>query len=90
MNNKVWNVTIIGDYHYMTALAIYNEFESVEALTNIDLHELNDFITEKGKNLFSDPDEIAKAIQKATRLILSGSRFLNILSARNCFLTCKM
>ena len=42
----------------MTALAIYNEFESVEALTNIDLHELNDFITEKGKNLFSDPDEI--------------------------------
>ena len=49
----------------MTALAIYNEFESVEALTNIDLHELNDFITEKGKNLFSDPDEIAKAIQKA-------------------------
>ena len=74
----------------MTALAIYNEFESVEALTNIDLHELNDFITEKGKNLFSDPDEIAKAIQKATRLILSGSRFLNILSARNCFLACKM
>ena len=59
----------------MTALAIYNEFESVEALTNIDLHELNDFITEKGKNLFSDPDEIDKAIQKATRLILSGSRF---------------
>lgn len=74
----------------MTALAIYNEFESVEALTNIDLHELNDFITGKGKNLFSDPDEIAKTIQKATRLILSGSRFLNILSARNCFLTCKM
>ena len=28
----------------MTALAIYNEFESVEALTNIDLHELNDFM----------------------------------------------
>lgn len=50
-----------------TALAIYDEFESAEALANMDLHELTDFIIEKGKNRFSDPDAVAKAIQKAAR-----------------------
>lgn len=50
-----------------TALAIYDEFESAEALANMDLHELTDFIIKKGKNRFSDPDAVAKAIQKAAR-----------------------
>ena len=50
-----------------TALAVYNEFESAEALANMDLHELTDFIMEKGKNRFPDPDTVAKAIQKAAR-----------------------
>ena len=50
-----------------TALAIYDEFESTEALANMDLHELTDFIIKKGKNRFSDPDAVAKAIQKAAR-----------------------
>ena len=35
-----------------TALAIYDEFESAEALANMDLHELTDFIIKKGKNRF--------------------------------------
>ena len=50
-----------------TALAIYDEFESAEALANMDLHELTDFIIKKGKNRFSVPDAVAKAIQKAAR-----------------------
>lgn len=50
-----------------TALAIYDEFESAEALANMDLHELTDFIIKKGKNRFSDPNAVAKAIQKAAR-----------------------
>ena len=33
----------------------------------MDLHELTDFIMEKGKNRFPDPDAVAKAIQKAAR-----------------------
>ena len=47
--------------------AVYDEFESAEALANMDLHELTDFIMEKGKNRFPDPDAVAKAIQKAAR-----------------------
>ena len=50
-----------------TALAIYDEFESAEALANMDLHELTDIIINKGKNRFSNPDAVAKAIQKAAR-----------------------
>lgn len=50
-----------------TALAVYEEFASAEALANMDLHELTDFIIEKGKNRFQNPDAVAKAIQKAAR-----------------------
>ena len=50
-----------------TAFAVYQEIESAEALANMDLQELTDFIIEKGKNRFPDPDAVAKAIQKAAR-----------------------
>lgn len=50
-----------------TALAVYEEFDSAEALANMDLHELTEFIMEKGKNRFPDPDSVAKAIVKAAR-----------------------
>ena len=50
-----------------SALAVYNEFESAEALACMDLHELTEFIMKKGKNRFTNPDEVAKAIQKAAR-----------------------
>ena len=50
-----------------TALAVYDEFESAEALAYMDLQELTAFIIEKGKNRFPDPDAVAKAIQKAAR-----------------------
>lgn len=51
----------------VTALAIYEEFESVDELAYMDLQELTDFIKEKGKNRFPNPDAVAHAIQKAAR-----------------------
>ena len=58
---------VFSDTFSTTALAVYDEFESAEALAHMDLHELTDFIMEKGKNRFHDPDSVAKAIQKAAR-----------------------
>ena len=48
---------VFSDTFSTTALAVYDEFESAEALANMDLHELR----------FPDPDAVAKAIQKAAR-----------------------
>ncbi len=50
-----------------TALAVYEEFESADTLAYMDLHELTEFLRKKGKNHFSNPEEVAKAIQKAAR-----------------------
>ena len=50
-----------------TALAVYEEFESADTLAYMDLHELTEFLQKKGKNHFSNPEEVAKAIQKAAR-----------------------
>lgn len=50
-----------------TALAIYEEFDSADELAYMDLNELTDFIKEKGKNRFPNPEEISKAIQAAAR-----------------------
>ena len=58
---------VFSDTFSTTALAVYDEFESAEALADMDLHELTAFIMEKGKNCFPDPDSVAKAIQKAAR-----------------------
>ncbi len=58
---------VFSDTFSTTALAVYEEFDSAEALANMDLHELTEFIMEKGKNRFPDPDSVAKAIVKAAR-----------------------
>ncbi len=58
---------VFSDTFSTTALAVYDEFESAEALADMDLHELTDFIMEKGKNRFPNPNAVAKAIQKAAR-----------------------
>ncbi|MBQ2923603.1 MAG: IS110 family transposase [Tyzzerella sp.] len=58
---------VFSDTFSTTALAVYDEFESAEALADMDLHELTAFIIEKGKNRFPNPDAVAKAIQKAAR-----------------------
>ena len=58
---------VFSDTFSTTALAVYDEFESAEALAGMDLHDLTAFIMEKGKNRFPNPDAVAKAIQKAAR-----------------------
>lgn len=58
---------VFSDTFSTTALAVYDTFESAEALAYMDLQELTEFIMEKGKNRFPDPDSVAKAIQKAAR-----------------------
>ena len=50
-----------------TALALYEEFDSADALAYMDLQELTDFLVKKSKNRFPDPEAVAKAIQKAAR-----------------------
>ena len=58
---------VFSDTFSTTALAVYDEFESAEALAGMDLHDLTAFIMKKGKNRFPNPDAVAKAIQKAAR-----------------------
>ena len=43
---------VFSDAFSTTALAVYDEFESAEALANMDLHELTDFIIEKERIAF--------------------------------------
>jgi transposase len=50
-----------------SALAVYENFDSADALAYMDLQELTSFLKEKGKNHFSDPEKVAHAIQKAAR-----------------------
>ena len=58
---------VFSDKFGATALSVYTDFESAETLVNMDLHDLTEYIQEKGKKHFSDPESVAKAIQKAAR-----------------------
>jgi len=58
---------IFTDKFGATALSVYTDFESAETLVDMDLHDLTEYIQKKGKNHFSDPESVAKAIQKAAR-----------------------
>ena len=58
---------VFSDTFSATALAVYEEFDSAEELADMDLQALTDFVMEKGKNRFPDPDAVAKAIRKAAR-----------------------
>ena len=50
-----------------SAWAVYEEFDSAETLADMDLQQLTEFLIQKGKNRFPDPESVAKAIQKAAR-----------------------
>jgi transposase len=49
------------------ALAVFEEFDSPDDITNLDLGQLAAFIAEKGNNRSPRPDEIANAVQSAAR-----------------------
>lgn len=50
-----------------TALAVIEEFSSLDELAYMNTDELADFIREKGKNHFDDPEKIARAVQDAAK-----------------------
>lgn len=50
-----------------TSVAVLTDFLSPEEIADAPLEELIDFLCEKGKNRFSDPEAKAKLLQKAAR-----------------------
>jgi transposase len=50
-----------------TSLAVMEEFESTEALAEISMDKLVDFLVQHGKNRFDDPQAVAEDLQKAAR-----------------------
>jgi transposase len=50
-----------------TALAVLTDFLSSEDIANTPIDELVNFVAEKGKNRFPDPEATAKLLQKAAR-----------------------
>jgi len=58
---------VFSDNYGVAALAVFEEFESPDDIVNMDVDDLAAFISAKGKNRSSRPDEIAKAVQSAAR-----------------------
>ena len=58
---------VFSDNFGATALALYEEFDSADTLAYMDLQDLTDFLRVKGKNHFPEPEQVAKAVQKAAR-----------------------
>ena len=58
---------IFSDKYGAAAMAVYEEFKTPDELANMDIHELADFIAQKGKNRSPRPLEIAKEVQAAAR-----------------------
>jgi len=58
---------VFTDTFSATALAVYESFDTVDDLANMDLAELTSFIKGTGKNRFPNPEEVAKSIQAAAR-----------------------
>ena len=50
-----------------TSAAVLTEFLSLDDITYSSIDDLVDFVKEKGKNRFINPDETAKLLQKAAR-----------------------
>jgi len=65
------NYTLVFDNKLSaTSLAVMEEFESAEALVEISMDELVDFLVQHGKNRFDDPLAVAKELQKGSPYFL--------------------
>lgn len=58
---------VFSDQFGATALAIVEEFLSVDEIAYMSVEELSAFVNEKSKGKFDVPEDIAKLIQKAAR-----------------------
>jgi transposase len=60
-----------------TSIAVITEFFSTDDIVDMSLEELADFIMEKGKNKFDNPELIAKELQAAARSSYRLSKTVN-------------
>lgn len=60
-----------------TSMAVITEFFSIDEICNTQLEELADFIAEKGKNRFDDPERIAKELKAAAKSSYRLSKTVN-------------
>lgn len=60
-----------------TSIAVITEFFSTDDIVDMSLDELADFIMEKGKNKFDNPERIAKELQAAARSSYRLSKTVN-------------
>jgi len=58
---------VFSDNYGAAALAVFEQFDSPDAIVEMDIERLAAFIAQKGKNRSPRPDEIAKAVQAAAR-----------------------
>lgn len=58
---------VFSDTFGAASLAVITEFMSTDDINNASLDELTAFLSEKSKNHFADPEEVAKALQAAAR-----------------------
>ena len=58
---------VFSDAFSKTALSIYEDFDSAEELAAMPLEELTEFLIQKGKNRFPDPQKVAQAVSAAAR-----------------------
>jgi len=56
-----------SDNFGVAAMELYDNFETPDALANMDVSRLSAFLAEKGKNRFPDPDKVAKAVIQAAK-----------------------
>jgi transposase len=50
-----------------TAISVIEDFDTLDDLVSMPLENLVDYIIKKGRNRFSDPEKVAKELQKAAR-----------------------
>ena len=60
-----------------TSIAVITDFFSVDDISNMPLEDLAEFLMEKGKNKFADPEQIAKNLKTAARSSYRLSKTVN-------------
>jgi len=60
-------VNLFSDNFGATAMALVEEFETVDDIANTSVEELAAFLNDHGKGRFADPNELAHTIQSAAR-----------------------
>jgi transposase len=58
---------VFSDRFGVTALALYEDFETPDDIVDMSIEELTAYIADKGKNRSPHPDKIAEAVQAAAR-----------------------